>query len=154
MATWSEFAESAPDVAQAAQTLLTVPGSGYGYLATVDRRGGPRIHPVMPVWAAGSMFLFVEPSPKLRDLARGSRYALHSTGAEDVDDELMVAGRAVVHDDAPELRAAATAACAFVPNDRTVLVELLLDRVMWAHYEPRGVFPPQYRVWRDPDVLE
>lgn len=32
------------------------------------------------------------------------------------------------------------------------LVELLVDRVMWAHYEPRGVFPPRYRVWRAPEV--
>lgn len=150
MATWSEFAESAPDVAQAASALLTVPGSGYGYLATVDLRGAPRIHPIMPVWAAGSMFAFIEPSPKLRDLTRDGRYALHSTGSEDVDDELMIAGRAVVCDDGA-VRARAVEACAFVPSARTCLVELLLERVMWAHYEPRGVFPPRYVVWREPE---
>jgi hypothetical protein len=137
--TWSEFAESAPEIAEAAHALLTVPGSGFGYLATVSQAGAPRIHPIMPVWAAGSMFAFIEPSPKLRDLARDGRYALHSTGSEDVDDELMVSGHAVE-------------ACAFAPGDQTSLVELLLDRVMWAHYEPRGVFPPQYRVWRDVDA--
>jgi len=148
MATWGDFAAAAPDVAEAASALLTVPGSGYGYLATVDQAGAPRIHPIMPVWASGSMFAFIEPSPKLRDLARDGRYALHSTGSEDVDDELMIAGRAVVRED-DALRASATAACSFVPSARTALVELLVDRVMWAHYEPRGVFPPQYRVWRD-----
>lgn len=105
----------------------------------------------MPVWAAGTMFAFIEPSPKLRDLARDGRYALHSVGSEDVDDELMIAGRALVHDDDPR-RAAAVEACAFVPGDQTALVELLLDRVMWAHYEPRGVFPPQCRLWRASDV--
>lgn len=151
MATWTEFADSAPEIAQAASALLTVPGSGFGYLATVSREGAPRIHPIMPVWAAGSMFAFIEPSPKLRDLVRDGRYALHSVGSEDVDDELMVAGRAVVLDDDPR-RAAAVEACAFVPGDQTSLVELLLDRVMWAHYEPRGVFPPQYRLWRASDV--
>ncbi len=149
MATWSEFAQSAPEIAAVAHALLTVPGSGFGYLATVSREGAPRIHPIMPVWAAGSMFAFIEPSPKLADLARDGRYALHSTGSEDVDDELMVSGCALVTTDDPR-RAAAVAACAFVPGDRASLVELQLDRVMWAHYEPRGVFPPQYRVWRDP----
>lgn len=151
MATWTEFADSAPEIAQAASALLTVPGSGFGYLATVSREGAPRIHPIMPVWAAGSMFAFIEPSPKLRDLRRDGRYALHSVGSEDVDDELMIAGRAVVLDDDPR-RPAAVEACAFVPGDQTSLVELLLDRVMWAHYEPRGVFPPQYRLWRASDV--
>lgn len=150
MATWSEFEESAPEMAEAARALLAVPGSGFGYLATVSAAGAPRIHPIMPVWAAGSMFAFIEPSPKLRDLARDGRYALHSTGSEDVDDELMVSGHAVVTVDDPR-RAAAVEACPFAPGDQTSLVELLLDRVMWAHYEPRGVFPPQYRVWRGPD---
>ncbi len=149
MSTWSEFAESAPEVAEAAHTLLTVPGSGFGYLATVSRAGAPRIHPIMPVWAVGSMFAFIEPSPKLRDLERDGRYALHSTGSEDVDDELMVSGQALVLADDPR-RAAAVEACAFSPGEQSVLVELLLDKVMWGHYEPRGVFPPQYRVWRDP----
>jgi hypothetical protein len=45
----------------------------------------------------------------------------------------------VVLDDDPR-RAAAVEACAFVPGDQTSLVELLLDRMMWARYEPRGVF--------------
>lgn len=148
MGTWEQFARREPDLATTAQRLLTVPGTGFGYLATVGADGGPRIHPVMPVWAAGSMFVFVGPSPKLRDLRRDGRYALHSTGSQDVDDELMVAGRAVVRDE-PALRESVTAACPFEPAGDTVLVELLLDRVMWAHYEPRGVFPPRYTVWRD-----
>lgn len=146
MATWGQFARSAPDLAVTARDLLTVPGTGFGYLATVGADGAPRIHPIMPVWAAGSMFAFIGPSPKLRDLERDGRYALHSTGSEDVDDELMVAGTAVTHGEVA-LRAAATAACPFEPADDTELVELLLSRVMWAHYAPRGVFPPRYVVW-------
>ena len=150
MAAWRHLAGAAPDLATTAHRLLTVPGTGFGYLATLDRQGAPRIHPVIPVWAAGSMFLFVNPSPKLRDLERDGRYALHSTGSEDVDDELMVTGRAVVRDDAG-LRAEATAACPFEPADDAVLVELSVERVMWAHYAPRGVFPPRYVVWRADD---
>ncbi|WP_225755290.1 pyridoxamine 5'-phosphate oxidase family protein [Actinotalea sp. Marseille-Q4924] len=148
MATWGELSRGDPDLAATAKGLLTVPGTGFGYLATVGPDGAPRIHPVMPVWAAGSMFAFIGPSPKLRDLERDGRYALHSTGSEDVDDELMIVGRGVVRGE-EELRAAATAACPFVPAEDTALVELFLDRVMWAHYAPRGVFPPQYVVWRD-----
>ncbi|MCV2393308.1 hypothetical protein OEB99_03215 [Actinotalea sp. M2MS4P-6] len=148
MATWAQFARQAPDVAEVATSLLTVPGTGFGYLATVDRGGAPRIHPIMPVWAVGSMFAFIEPSPKLKDLERDGRYALHSTGSEDVDDELMVVGRARISADVA-LRDEVAAACPFIPGPDTVLVELLLDRVMWANYEPRGVFPPRYTVWRD-----
>lgn len=152
MATWQDLTVQDPELAAAASALLSVPGTGFGYLATVDRTGGPRIHPVMPVWVEGTMVLFVAPSPKLADLRRDGRYALHSTGSADVDDELMVADHAVLREDDVALRAAATAACPFVPPADHVLVELLLDRVMWAHYEPRGVFAPQYRVWRDPEV--
>ena len=148
MATWGHFADTSPELASTARSLLSVPGFGFGYLATVGADGAPRIHPIMPVWAAGSMVTFVGPSPKLLDLERDGRYALHSTGSQDVDDELMIAGRALVRDD-DALRAAATAACPFVPAADTVLIELLLGRVMWAHYEPRGVFPPRYVVWRD-----
>ena len=149
MAAWGQLARGAPDLAATARDLLSVPGTGFGYLATVGADGAPRIHPVMPVWAAGSMFVFVGPSPKLRDLERDGRYALHSTGSQDVDDELMIAGRAVVRGE-EDLRTAVTSVCPFVPADETVLVELLLDRVLWAHFAPRGVFPPQYVVWRDP----
>ncbi len=152
MATWSDLEQLDPAMADAARTLLTVPGFGFGYLATVAASGQPRIHPVTPVWAAGTMAVFVTPSPKLGDLRRDGRYALHSTGSADVDDELMVQGSAVVREGDAELRAAAVAAAPFAPPDDHVLVELLVHRVMWAHYEPRGVFPPQYRVWRAPDA--
>lgn len=152
MATWNDLERLDPPFAEAARALLSVPGFGLGYLATVAASGMPRIHPVTPVWAAGTMTVFVVPSPKLDDLRRDGRYAMHSTGSQDVDDELMVQGRAVVREGDAELRAAALAAAPFTPSDDHVLVELLVDRVMWAHYEPRGVFPPNYRVWRAPEA--
>lgn len=149
LAAWRDLESADPALAETARTLLTIPGvGGFGYLATVDGSGYPRIHPVMPVWAEGRMLLFVVPSPKLADLRRDGRYALHSTGSEDVDDELLIVGRAVVIEEERELRAAALAACSFEPGEDHVLVELGLERLMWGHYEPRGVFPPQYHVWR------
>ncbi len=101
-----------------------MPGFGFAYLATVAPDGGPRIHPVNLVWADGSLAAFIVPSPKLADLRRPPhRYALHSTGSADVDDELAVCGRAREIDD-PVRRAAAVAACPFAPGDDHVLVEL------------------------------
>jgi len=143
MATWSELEAAEPEIARAARELLSVPGFGFAYLATVAPDGGPRIHPVNLVWADGSLAAFIVPSPKLADLRRPPhRYALHSTGSADVDDELAVCGRAREIDD-PVRRAAAVAACPFAPGDDHVLVELeVFDHVLWGHYEPRGTFPP------------
>ncbi len=149
MATWSELVAADPELASAARELLSVPGAGFGYLATVGRDGTPRIHPINVVWADGCLQAFIVPSPKLDDLRRSGRYALHSTGSEDVDDELAIRGRAREIAD-PARRAAAIAACPFEPGDDHVLVELDLDHVLWGHYEPRGVFPPRYRGWRAP----
>jgi hypothetical protein len=147
MATWEDLASDDPELAGAAHELLSFTGAGFGYLATVGRDGGPRIHPVNVVWAGGHLYAFIVPSPKLDDLRRDGRYALHSTGSEDVDDELAVRGRARMVED-PARRAAALAACPFRPGDDHALVELDLETVLWGHYEPRGVFPPAYRIWR------
>jgi hypothetical protein len=152
MATWNDFLDAEPEMAEAARDLLAVPGFGFAYLATVAADGRPRIHPINLVWADGSLLAFIVASPKLDDLRRPpGRYALHSTGSADVDDELAVRGRARVITD-PARRAVAVAACHFVPGDDHVLVELGLDDVLWAHYEPRGVFPPRYRRWRAADA--
>lgn len=94
MATWAEFEAAAPEMAAAGWALLSHPGFGFGYLATVRRDGGPRLHPINPVLAAGCLTTFIVPSPKLDDLRRDGRYALHSCGAEDVHDEFCVTGRA------------------------------------------------------------
>lgn len=146
MATWEEFERADPRMAAAGWSLLSHPGSGFGYLATVRRDGGPRLHPINPVLAAGHLTAFIVPSPKLHDLRRDGRYALHSTGAEDVHDEFCVSGRAmIVTDDG--LRDAALAACPFTPGDDHVLVELGLDSALWAHYSSPSSWPPTYLRW-------
>jgi len=147
MARWDDLEAADPELARAARELLAVPGFGFAYLATVGRDGGPRIHPINLAWADGRLFAFIVPSPKLDDLRRDGRFALHSTGSADVDDELAIRGRARVVDD-PTSRSQALAACPFVPGEDHVLVELALDHVLWGHYEPRGAFPPRYRTWR------
>jgi hypothetical protein len=48
MATWSEFEQADPTMAAAGRKLLYQFGIGLGYLATVRKDGGPRVHPICP----------------------------------------------------------------------------------------------------------
>jgi hypothetical protein len=146
---WKDLEAADPELASAARHLLSFIGVGYGYLATVARDGGPRIHPINVHITDGRLLAFIVPAPKLEDLRRDGRYALHSTGSEDVDDELLVSGRATILED-PDLRARVVAGSPITIPEDHVMVELGMERVLWGHYEPRGVFPPQYRRWQAP----
>jgi hypothetical protein len=146
MATWADLEVGDAEIADAGRRLLFHPGFGFGYLATVRADGGPRLHPVNPIIADGRLWVFVVPSPKLEDLRRDGRYALHSTGAADVDDEFYLDGRARVVD-AAAARSAAEAACHFPVPAHHVLVELGLEHALWAHYASPPSFPPDYRRW-------
>jgi hypothetical protein len=146
MTSWSAFEADAPELAAAARRLLWVPGVGFGYLATVDVHGAPRIHPVNLVISGGALLTFVVPSPKLGDLRRDGRYALHSTGSADVNDELMLAGRAVPAASDVD-RAAAVAAAGYFVADDHVLFELGVERVLWAEWSSPPHWPPTYHRW-------
>jgi hypothetical protein len=149
MATWQQFEDGAPDLAVAGWKLLTFPGVGFGYLATVRPDGTPRIHPVNPIWVGGMLALFVVPSPKLADLRRNGRYALHSCGAEGVNDEFLVIGGAAVRDGDADagLRTRAVAGYHGPVADDHVLVTLDMEQVLWAHYGTPPSWPPTYRRW-------
>ena len=147
MATWSEFEAAEPEMAAAGRRLLWVPGIGFGYIATIRADGGPRIHPVNLVIADGRLLSFLVPSPKLDDLRRDPRHALHSAGAADVADEFHVTGRATVRDGDPELRRLAAGTIGFRVADDHVLVELGIGSALWAHYSTPPSFPPTYRRW-------
>lgn len=76
MATWAELEREAPDIAAFAADRLR---SGPAYMATVDGRGAPRVHPVSPIVGGGRLFVFMEPtSPKGRDLRERGWCALHN----------------------------------------------------------------------------
>jgi hypothetical protein len=92
--------------------------------------------------------VFVVPSSKLDDLRRDGRYALHSSQTAEVDDEFCVEGTAEIVD-APERRAAALAAHAASVGAEHVLVELEIERALWAHYSRPPSWPPAYRRWRE-----
>ena len=79
MKRWSEFAAERPDIAEAGSALIYQFRVGLGYLATVRKDGGQRVHPVCPVIANGGLYVFVgNQSPKIHDLLRDGRFALHS----------------------------------------------------------------------------
>jgi hypothetical protein len=149
MKRWSEFAAERPDMAEAGRTLIYQFRVGLGYLATVRKDGGPRVHPVCPVLANDGLYVFIgNHSPKLRDLLRDGRYALHSFPNPQVDDEFTVAGRAERVDDAVIRQIvydAYTATGAFTSDD--TLFELRLERALHAKYGPRPSWPPAYTRW-------
>jgi hypothetical protein len=135
-----------PEMAEAGWRLFSHPGFGFGYLATVRRNGAPRLHPINPLLAAGRLMAFIVPSPKLGDLRRDGRYALHSTGAENVDYEFGLTGRAAPVD-LPALRRAALAACHFTPGADHEMVEFGIDAALWGHYSTPPSWPPVYTRW-------
>ena len=108
MLTWQQFAIARPDLARLGRDLFYEHGLGLGFLATVRADGGPRVHPICPLLEEG-LHGFIVPGPKLQDLRRDNRYALHTETFPPPrhDDTFYLTGAAVElqHD---ELRAALT----------------------------------------------
>lgn len=149
MKRWSDFAAEQPEMAEAGRALIYRFKVGLGYLASVRKDGGPRVHPVCPTIANGALYLFIgNHSPKLHDLLRDGRFALHSFPHPDLDDEFYVAGRARRVDD-PAVRKIVydvyTASGATTSND--TLFELWLERALHAKYAARPTWPPRYAKW-------
>ncbi|HEU4429215.1 MAG TPA: pyridoxamine 5'-phosphate oxidase family protein [Myxococcota bacterium] len=149
MKRWTDFARDEPAMAEAGRALIYQYRVGLGYLATVRKDGGPRVHPVCPVLANGGLYVFIgNHSPKLGDLLRDGRFALHSFPKPDGDDEFTVAGRALRVDDAAVRKVVYdtyTATGATTSND--TLFELWLERALHAKYEARPSWPPVYSKW-------
>jgi hypothetical protein len=76
VATWAEFAKAEPDLAAFAWERME---GRIVYQATLRLDGGPRVHPVSPWLGAGLLCVsFRDTSPKMREVARDARYALHT----------------------------------------------------------------------------
>lgn len=157
MASWSEFADAEPQLAASINALVHQYGPGFGYLATVRRDGGPRVHPVSPFVNRDGFFCFVIDSPKRRDLERDGRYALHSFPAEATNDEAYVSGRAHRVTDQERVRRFAAELRA-EPQVDWLLFEFDVEVAMLVRHGPAGVVgesaPAVRRVWRDPGVAE
>jgi hypothetical protein len=143
---WGEFARGAPALAAAGERLLAdapaVPG--VAFLATVGPNGQPRVHPFIPAIVDGRLVAFIVDGPKQRDLERGSRHAIHSRlGA--ADESFLLMGAAVRIDDDAARAAAASAMPYEDIDDRHVLYEFTVDRVLWTTWKTPTT--PTYRRW-------
>jgi hypothetical protein len=77
MAAWAEFANQEPELA--AFGLERMRGR-IVYQATLRLDGSPRVHPVSPWIASGLLCVsFRATSPKVKEVARDARYALHTS---------------------------------------------------------------------------
>jgi len=144
---WSQFAAAMPEMAAAGLRLLYQYGPGLGFLATVRRDGGPRLHPVCPHVVDDDLWLFVVPrSPKRHDLERDGRYAVHAFPPADTDDEFAVIGRAQRIDDLDTVERVRAGFVSTTQPDE-LLFRLTVERALLAVYAGRGVFPPTYTRW-------
>jgi len=142
---WGEFASHAPELAELGHRRLT---AAPAYLATVDVSGAPRVHPVTPIVGDGQLFLFMEPtSPKGHDLERRHVYALHCLvpDANGTGGEFYVRGHGQRIDN-PQLRAVATQAASYTPDDRYVLYELRITEARCNGYGDIAL--PDPRSWQ------
>lgn len=144
--TWATLAASDPELAEAGRHLFYQYGVGLGFLSTVRRDGGPRLHPICVIQAEGGLFAFLVPSPKRDDLLRDGRYALHAMLPEDVDDEFYVSGEASPVID-QERRASVAAAYQNTVQETEELFEFSIARALLARYRHRGDWPPTYTRW-------
>ncbi len=159
VASWAEFEKDRPDLAAAGRALLYQFGVGLGFLATVRRDGGPRVHPMCPIIEAGGMYAFIVPGPKQGDLHRDGRYSLHSFPCEDNEDAFSCTGRAEAEEDACLRQVSAEifvteraggAGRARTRAQRNHLFRLGLDRCLLTRTTGHGDIAPQHTIWQTP----
>jgi len=141
---WKAFEDSAPGLAQLACEKLD---RKIAYLATLRKDGSPRLHPVTPFIGDGMLFIFTEPSsPKIRDIQRDGRYALHcAVGGGGPLVEVLLSGDAVQITD-PNVRAQAEKiASSPVVIDSYFLFEFTIARVLVVEYDQER--KPVVRRW-------
>jgi len=153
LASWKDFENAAPEMAEAGKKLLYQFGVGLAFLATVRKDGAPRLHPICPTVVNGRLYALIGPSHKRADLLRDGRYALHTFPPQDVDDEFLVMGRATFIDDpaiAEAVRKDLIARGMTSSEDETSF-EFGIERVMHAKYPGgHGTWPPKYSIWKAP----
>jgi hypothetical protein len=156
VASWAEFSEDRPDLATAGRALMYQFGVGLGFLATVRRDGGPRVHPMCPVIHDGGMYAFIVPGPKQADLHRDGRYALHSFPCPDNEDAFYCTGWASAEEDAglrqvlAEIFVAERAGGVPVPEPAHHLFRFGVDRCLLTRTTGHGDMAPHHTTWPPP----
>jgi hypothetical protein len=158
MITWTEFTRQQPALAAAAREQLYQHGIGLGFLATVRRDGGPRVHPVCPVISPAGLYVLVVAGPKRADLRRDGRYSLHSETCPPPrqEDGFAVTGmarevpdpgtRAVVREQVLAERGGEL----WPGFDDDALFELLAGRCLLMLTQAAGAFAQGATVWKAP----
>lgn len=169
MVPWADFATARPDLAAAGRELFYQDfGVGLGFLATTTRVGSPRVHPICPAVGEGMLYAFIVPSPKLQDLMKDGRYALHSELTPRNEDAFYVTGRIRVIDNPEVRRKLEEAYVAERPNlsfsdsvtgeiregllaehlEGQTAVEFLIETCLLTRTKGHGDFKPQHTVWK------
>jgi len=152
---WQALSEVRPDLTEAGRQLFYQVGVGLAFMSTVRPDGGPRLHPVCPLITDSGLYAFIIPSPKLNDLRRDDRYALHSFPTDDNEDAFYITGRAIENQD-PDRRALLTLqfqrerpTMEFSDehlNDQA-LIEFLVDRCLVTRTDGFGDTDPRHTIW-------
>ena len=150
MASWTEFAAAAPDIAAEGRRLILARGDGEALLATVRGDDLPRIHPVNVAIVDGHLYAFViARSPKRLDLELDGRYAMHTHQDPSAPSEVALRGRARLVTDARE-RAGVAAGWAFEPDDGYALFEFDIEIALLGSRPSADAWPPRYSSWKEP----
>jgi hypothetical protein len=156
MITWTQFEQQAPDLAKAGREQLYAFDVALGFLATVRRDGGPRVHPVCPVISPAGLHVLIVGGPKLGDLRRDGRYAMHSETFPPPreEDGFSVSGRAIEVTN-PATRAIVTeqvrgerGGVLWPGFDHQAMFELLVDHSLLMLTHSAGPFPGGPTIWR------
>jgi hypothetical protein len=149
MATWTEFAAAAPDIASEARRLIYARGDGEALLATVRGDDPPRIHPVNVAIVEDGLYVFaIGRSAKRRDLELDGRYALHTHQDPAAPNEVALRGHARLVSDAAE-RARVALGWAFGVDDSYTLFELIIEHALLGVRPTADDWPPVYSSWSE-----
>jgi hypothetical protein len=158
MITWTQFAHQQPALADAGRNrFYEFGGIGLGFLATVRKDGGPRVHPVCPVLSRAGLHVLVVPGPKLADLRRDARYALHceTFPPPREDDGFAVTGTVAEVTDAGTARVVREQVAAdhgqlWPDYERLTLFELSVASCLLTLTQPQDPFPKGPTIWKAP----
>ena len=130
---WRMYEKEAPEMANLSYDKLN---RRIVYLAFLKNDGAPHLNPVTPFIGNGMLFMFTEPtSPKIRDIRRDGRYAMHCAMERGSPlEEVLVSGTAVEIKDSVLRMHAEQIAGSPVITEEYVLFEFLLQRSLIVHY--------------------
>ena len=157
--TWGDLRVGRPDLAVTGRRLLYSYGIGVGFLATVRADGGPRVHPICPVLTEPALFAMIIPGPKLADLRRDPRYALHGETypPPDEDDAFYVSGTALEVSDpavweqvALQMLAERSTTERWAGFESQVLFEFRVERCLLTLTHAADGFPACHTIWQAP----